>query len=190
VRRAGNPTPITALRTAPRVLLIAALWVATASLGHAQPPPAHVVPPPGTAGTYVLVPRAGGYVYVPLDASGMPTGIPGVGPGSAYPDAATPPAHAAPRAPSIPPAPVLPPAPGAAHVGYLQTEIEPLGAEVFIDGRRAGPADPPGAARTLFALETGMHRVEITRPGFRPLRTEIRIAPRVTFAIRGRLEPN
>ena len=173
--------------------MAAALAVAVTA-AEAQPPAPGVAPPPGTPGTYVLVPRGGGYVYVPLDASGMPSGIPGVGPGGSYPGAGSPPgtpsAPGVPRAPAAPPAPAVPPAPGAAHIGYLQTEIEPAGAEVFIDGRRAGPADPPGAPRTLFALETGLHRVEIVRQGFKPLRTEIRIAPRVTFAIRGRLEPN
>jgi hypothetical protein len=130
---------------------------------------------------------------VPLDASGMPTNVPGLAPGSTYRGAAYPPATPAvppaPRAPAVPSTPAVPPPPGAATVGYLQTEIEPTGAEVFIDGRRAGPADPPGATRTLFALPPGMHRVEIVREGFKPLRTEIRIASRVTFAIRGKLDP-
>lgn len=81
-----------------------------------------------------------------------------------------------------------PPASAAPPPGTPGT-LRPTGAEVFIDGRRAGPADPPGASRTLFALPPGMHRVEIVRGGFRPLRTEIRIASRVTFAIRGKLEP-
>ena len=149
-------------------------------------------PPPGAPGTYVLVPRRGAYVYVPLDAAGMPTNVPGLEPSGAYPGTVSPWTSGvppAPSAPAAPPSPAVPPPPGASRVGYLQTEIEPTGAEVFIDGRRAGPADPPGSPRTLFALDTGMHRVEITRQGFKPLRTEIRIAAGVTFAIRGRLDP-
>jgi hypothetical protein len=69
-------------------------------------------------------------------------------------------------------------------------EIDPAGADVLIDGRRAGAADPVGRARTLFTLEAGLHDVEVTREGFKTLTTEIRIVPGVVFAIRGRLEPD
>jgi len=172
------------------------LWLC--STAQAQPP--YAVPPPTTPGSYVLVPHGKNYVYVPLDPSGMPANVPGMGtnlatqaPSEPAPrfwySPTTPAAPPVPRAPSSPPAPPAPRAPGVPSVGYLQTEIEPAGAEVVIDGRRAGVADAFGAARTLFALEAGMHRIEIVQVGFRPLRTEIRVAPRAVFSIRARLDP-
>src|SRR2546428_11099056 len=101
----------------------------------AQHAPASAAPPAGTPGTHVLVPYGGGYVYVPLDASAMPTNVPGQGPASTYPGAAYPPATPAvppaPQAPAAPPAPPLPPPPRGAAVRHLQTGIGPAGAEGF-----------------------------------------------------------
>lgn len=160
----------------------------------AQPP--NAAPLPVTPGSYVLVPHGRSHVYVPLDVQGMPAGVPATGSAAASEPAprfwyspAAPSAPPAPRAPSSPPAPSTSPDRGAPPVGYLQTEIEPAGAAVMVDGRRLGTADALGAARTLFALEAGMHRIEIVQAGFRPLRTEIRVAPRVVFSIRARLDP-
>lgn len=171
------------------------LWLC--STAQAQPP--YAAPPPTTPGSYILVPHGRSYVYVPLDASGLPTNVPGMGSNPPTPSPSepaprfwyspeTPAAPPVPRAPSSPPVPPVPRAPGAPTVGYLQTEIEPAGAQVLIDGRRAGVADAFGSARTLFALEVGMHRIEIVQAGYRPLRTEIRVVPRAVFSIRARLE--
>jgi len=168
------------------------LWLCSAV--QAQPP--YVAPLPANPGAYVAVPHGRTFVYVPIDA-----GVPGVPPGPIAP-APVPlesPPHFwfSPATPSPPPgqrpsglpAPLMPQGPGAATLGYLQTEIDPAGAQVSVDGRRVGFADILGGARTVFALQPGTRRIEITRPGFRPLRTEIRVTPGAVFSIRARLDP-
>jgi PEGA domain-containing protein len=175
------------------------LWLCSAV--QAQPP--YVAPLPATPGAYVGVPRGKTYVYVPIDAAGLAgtrlaPGVPA--PGGPFPP--PPPPDPAPRfwfSPATPPppgsgppglpAPVMPRSPAATRLGYLQTEVDPAGASVSIDGRHVGVADLLGGARTLFALEPGMRRIEISRAGFRPLRTEIRVTPGVVFSIRARLDP-
>ena len=141
------------------------------------------------------MPRGRTYVYVPIDGlgvAGVPPGPIAVAPGTSEPprfwfSPETPPPPG--QHPSGVHAPAMPQGPGAAKLGYLQAEIDPAGAQVSVDGRRVGLADILGGARTVFALPPGTRHIELTRPGFKPLRTEIRVTPGAVFAIRARLDP-
>ncbi len=160
------------------------LWLCSAV--QAQPP--YVVPLPASPGAYVRVPHGRTYVYVPIDAGSV--GVPaGDAPAPPPPAAEPPPRFWYSTAPAPRTPPTMPGSPGASTIGYLQAEIDSAGAEVWIDGRRAGVADVLGAARTLFALAPGTRRIEIRLTGFRPLRTEIRVVPGAVFSVRARLDP-
>lgn len=156
------------------ILLLAVLALIPAQAG-AQTVPAYA-PAPGGLSTYVLVPHGSGYVYVPLDAAGNPVNLPGLLPGAATP--------LAPAVPSVPP---VPPEPSGPAVGYLRIEVEPRDAEVYVDGQRVGRVQQFAGLQGLLGLAPGTHRVDVALAGFQPLTTEIQIAPRQTYAIRGQL---
>src|SRR5215470_5384157 len=127
-------------------LLIAGLWITGHAVTSAQP---GIAAPPPPGGMYIQVPRAGGYVWIPLDAAGNPQ-VPGGSPSTGQ--------DMGPSAPATPPAPSAPgvpsqPTPGS--WGFLQAEVLPADAQISIDGRGVGTAQ-----QQFVALAPGLHRVE------------------------------
>ncbi|MBI4608213.1 MAG: PEGA domain-containing protein [Candidatus Rokubacteria bacterium] len=157
------------------VVAVLALGASLLAQAEAQVVPFYA-PAPGALSTYVLVPHGSGFVYVPLDAWGNPLNLPGVLPGMP-----------APAVPGVPPVPATPSAPSGVDLGYLRIDVEPREAEIYVDGQRAGRAGQFAGLQGFLSLAPGTHRVDITFPGFLPLTTEVQIAPRQTYAIRGQL---
>jgi hypothetical protein len=68
--------------------------------------------------------------------------------------------------------------------GGLFLDVQPLHAQIFIDGYYVGtPVDLDTARRGLI-LEAGPHSIEITAPGFQPVSFNVRIAPNESVAYR------
>jgi hypothetical protein len=143
------------------------VWLAPAGRAQIGAGPPRSVPLPGPPGFYVLVPRGGGYVYVPLSPSGWPL-APDAGPGT--------------------PAPMPPGAP--AGTGSLAVEVDPPGTRVIIDGREVGPAASLGGAGHVATVPAGLHRLELVFPGFRPLALQVEIGAGRLHVLRWRLDPD
>jgi len=154
-------------------LLIAGLWITGHAVTSAQP---GIAAPPPPGGMYIQVPRAGGYVWIPLDAAGNPQ-VPGASPSTGQ--------DMGPSAPAVPPAPSAPgvpsqPTPGS--WGFLQAEVLPADAQISIDGRGVGTAQ-----QQFVALAPGLHRVEASLPGFKPARVTVEIVAMKTYVLQLRL---
>jgi hypothetical protein len=154
------------------VILSAAVVMAPAGHAFAQ-------------GGVVRVPRAPGQVYVPLDASGRPVvpqtspGEPGVPAGAVAPG--VPAVPTAPSPPSAPTSSILPLPPGWA---LLTLEVEPVNANVLLDGESLGPITAgTGGGRTI-AIAPGFHRIEMVAAGFRPASTTIAFVSGQNIAVR------
>lgn len=94
-------------------------------------------------------------------------------------------APVAPAAPSAPASSILPLPPGW---GLLTLEVEPVNANVFVDGESLGPITAGvGAGRTI-AIAPGFHRLEMVAPGFRPASTSIALVSGQSLAVRLSLE--
>jgi hypothetical protein len=142
------------------------------TLTFAQPAPAGGAQP----ATGIYVRRGGGYVWVPLDASGSPQ-IPG----------------AASQGPSAPPAP---PAPGAlpASLGLVGGFSGPMWRRVtrvstsMAGGwdRRISSSDPISS----WPAPQGLHRVEVRKSGFMPARVVVEIAASQTHLLHLQLAPH
>jgi hypothetical protein len=71
--------------------------------------------------------------------------------------------------------------------GWLQLEVTPLTAQVFVDTLYVGTVSDVNAKRQL-QLEAGPHRIEIRAPLHQPLVVDVRIAPNETVTYRGALD--
>lgn len=58
--------------------------------------------------------------------------------------------------------------------GYLQLQLQPLGAQVYVDGLYVGTVDDLRGGRRL---DVGPHRLEIRAPGYQSISIDIRIDP-------------
>jgi hypothetical protein len=67
--------------------------------------------------------------------------------------------------------------------------VKPRDAEVRVDGYFVGTVDEFDGAFQRLNLESGPHRVEITKPGYKLLVFDVRILPDETVTYRGELEP-
>jgi hypothetical protein len=134
--------------------------------------------PPGGAqpATGIYVRRGGGYVWVPLDASGSPQ-IPGA-------------ASPGPSAPPAPPAPGAPPQPPSGSWGFLRADVAPGDASLYIDGRGVGSANQFIGPDQFVALTPGLHRVEVRKWGFKPARVVVEIAAAQTHLLHLQLTPD
>ena len=131
-------------------------------------------------GVGVRVPRGPGQVYVPVDPWGRP-----LVPPAAPVEPAVPAPPVAPSAPAAPASSILPLPPGW---GVLTIEVEPVNANVFLDGESLGPiAAGVGAGRTI-AIAPGFHRLDMVAPGFRPASTSIALVSGQSIAVRLSLE--
>jgi hypothetical protein len=140
-----------------------------------------VLPTAGQPPVWVRVPHRGGAVFVPLDPSGSPLGLPD----AESPGGSSPAAPASPRAPGIPAAPGAP----RSDPGFLLVETDPVAATIHIDGSLVVTAEVGGGPERLIALAPGTHRVDVAHPGFLALTTSVRIVPRHTSVLRPRLTP-
>ncbi len=79
-----------------------------------------------------------------------------------------------------------PPPQVPAEVGYLQLQIEPREAHIYVDGNYLGPVQQFSGGAV--ALAPGAHQVAIVAWGYRPFQTEVQIALGGTAAVRVALE--
>ena len=70
------------------------------------------------------------------------------------------------------PRPIEPPAPGR-----LILDIEPAGAQVFADGYYVGVPEDFSAARGGGLLEAGLHRIDLSAPGYESMAVDLRVTP-------------
>jgi hypothetical protein len=156
-------------------LLLVTMWLQGLSSAEAGLLLAQATPP-GQSGFLIQVPHRSGQVYIPLDPSGrpmFPSGIP-----------------AEPAAPSSPASPAAPSQPLPPDWGFLRTEVDPGAARVYIDGQYVGIAQQFAGPQGFLTLPPGPRWLEITHPGFKPLRTAVEISPRLTSILRLLLEPD
>ena len=78
---------------------------------------------------------------------------------------------------------------GDRHIGNVRLKVKPRDAEVRVDGYYVGVVDQYDGVFQRLKLESGPHRLEITKDGFEPLVVDIRVLPYETVTYEGRLEP-
>ena len=78
------------------------------------------------------------------------------------------------------PAPPPPPAPGQAQSTSLSIRVQPMNAEVFIDGERW---ESSGEDRLVVQVAPGTHHVEVRRDGYRTYATDINVRPGETSTV-------
>ena len=166
-------TRIAAVAVAMMIDLVSSPSSLGPALTFAQP-----APPGGSQpATGIYVRAGGGYVWVPLDASGQPQ-MPGA--------AASP----GPSAPPAPPAPGAPPQPPSSSWGFLKADVTPGDATLYIDGRAVGSANQFVGPDQYAALSPGLHRVEVRKSGFKPARVVVEIAASQTHLLHLQLAPD
>jgi hypothetical protein len=74
------------------------------------------------------------------------------------------------------------------ETGYLRLQIEPVTAEVFVDGLYMGTGRDFNAVNLGRLLEAGPHRVEIRADGFQPVTLDTRILPNEVVTYRRDLQ--
>jgi hypothetical protein len=85
--------------------------------------------------------------------------------------------------------PRLPRAPGVAVQGpRVYLEVHPDSAAVEVDGHAVGIAHQFVASTLSFG--PGIHRVDISHPGFKPVRTVVDISGEQVYLLRATLEPD
>lgn len=57
--------------------------------------------------------------------------------------------------------------------------VIPSDAEVFLDGRRLGPASALGGADGVLSLEPGVYQITVRKKGFETWRAEVAVGDRV-----------
>ena len=72
--------------------------------------------------------------------------------------------------------------------GYLQLEVQPRAAQVFVDGFYIGTADDFQRLTPGRPVEAGPHRVELRAAGYQPDTFDVRIVPNETITYRNSLE--
>jgi hypothetical protein len=75
----------------------------------------------------------------------------------------------------------------AIPTGYLQLQVRPFDAQVFVDGFFVGSVDD--VRRAGGALPAGPHRIELRAPGYQTRTFDVRIAANETTTYRYELEP-
>jgi hypothetical protein len=122
-----------------------------------------------------------------MGPGGAPGGPPGgSGSGGApypYPPQRGPMGRRAPQPSSPPPSPTSPPPPSpntpggttAAAFGTLSLRVQPVDAEVLIDGERWG--GPQGQEPLSISLPEGPHTIQIQKAGYRTYLTQVEVRP-------------
>lgn len=75
------------------------------------------------------------------------------------------------------------------HLGNVRLKVKPRDAEVHVDGYYVGVVDKYDGIFQRLTLESGPHRIEISKEGYEPLVVDIRVLPYETVTYEGRLEP-
>jgi hypothetical protein len=172
-----------------RAALIVAVTLAAPTVAYSQA--GYVIPgataPRDPLPRFTIAPRGG--ALAPL---GLPLPRIGLGPAPGAPDGPRAPnAHYAPfyywpmmvfyvpqpvAAPAPPPEPepkrVEPPVPGR-----LVLEVEPATAQVFADGYYVGAPDDFSATRGGRLIEPGVHRLDVSAPGYESAAVDLRVTP-------------
>jgi len=78
---------------------------------------------------------------------------------------------------------------GDRHLGNVRLKVKPRDAEVRVDGYYVGVVDQYDGIFQRLTLESGPHRIEISKPGFEPVVVDIRVLPYDTVTYKGTLEP-
>ena len=73
--------------------------------------------------------------------------------------------------------------------GSIRLKVKPNSASVYVDGYYAGRVDDFDGAFQKLAIALGVHKIEISAPGYRPLIVEVNIRDWDTMTYEGRLEP-
>ena len=90
--------------------------------------------------------------------------------------------YRAPRAPVIV-------GPGSPDYGAVALEINPIDAEVYVDGSYAGNVGDFDGSQQPLTLTAGTHRVEVQAPGYAPLVIDVQVQPGQVIPYRGDLQP-
>jgi hypothetical protein len=89
--------------------------------------------------------------------------------------------------PAPPPEPRVRPSKQAAS-SRLILDVQPNGAEIFSDGYYIGVPEDFSAARGGGILEAGVHRIDVSAPGFEPVTVDVRLAPGQSVTYRATLK--
>lgn len=89
--------------------------------------------------------------------------------------------------PAPPPEPRVRPAEQVAS-SRLILDVQPNGAEIFSDGYYIGVPEDFSAARGGGILEAGLHRIDVSAPGFEPVTVDVRLAPGQSVTYRATLK--
>jgi hypothetical protein len=73
--------------------------------------------------------------------------------------------------------------------GSIRLKVKPNTASVYVDGYYAGRVDDFDGTFQKLAIALGVHKIEISAPGYRPLIVEVNILDWNTMTHEGRLEP-
>jgi hypothetical protein len=73
--------------------------------------------------------------------------------------------------------------------GSIRLKVKPNTASVYVDGYYAGRVDDFDGAFQKLAIALGVHKIEISAPGYKPLIVEVNIRDWNTMTHEGRLEP-
>lgn len=74
-------------------------------------------------------------------------------------------------------------------VGGVRLQVSPRDATVHVDGYYVGIVDDFDGIGQRLSLESGTHRIEISKPGFETLSVDVNVRPHETIKYRGHLLP-
>jgi PEGA domain len=74
-------------------------------------------------------------------------------------------------------------------IGGVRLQVSPRDATVHVDGYYAGIVDDFDGVGQRLSLESGTHRIEISKPGFETLGVDVNVRPHETIKYRGHLLP-
>ena len=77
----------------------------------------------------------------------------------------------------------------ADDAGSVKLKVKPRDAEVFVDGYFAGVVDDFDGVLQALKLDSGAYNIEIRKPGFEPLRFDVRVQPDRSITFRGEMKP-
>jgi hypothetical protein len=78
---------------------------------------------------------------------------------------------------------------GRYDYGKVRLKVKPREAEVLVDGYYVGLVDHFDGLFQRLELEPGPHRLEVRAPSFRSMVFDVRVLPRRTITLEGRLQP-
>jgi FHA domain-containing protein len=180
-----------------RAALTATVILALPALAYSQA--SYIIPgakaPRDPLPRFTIAPRGGGLAPI-----GLPLPRIGLDPAPNAPSAPN-----APHAPVyywpmmvfyVPPAVVAPPPPPAPEPkpaeppvpGRIVLEIQPAAAQIFADGYYVGTPDDFSAARGGRLIEAGVHRLDVSAPGYESAVVDLRVAPGQLLTYRATLK--